>query len=45
MLTMFKSLSLSRLDYASKLWSPYLFKHIYLIEKVQRAFTKQIRGM
>ena len=45
MLTLFKSLVLSRLDYASKLWSPYLLKHIYLIEKVQRAFTKHISGI
>ena len=45
MLTMFKSLVLCRLDYASQLWSPYLLKHIYLIEKVQRAFTKHISGI
>ena len=44
MLTL-KSLVLSRLDYASQLWSPYLLKHIYLIEKVQRAFTKHISGI
>ena len=36
MLTLFKSLVLSRLDYASQLWSPYLLKHIYLTEKVQK---------
>ena len=40
MMTLFKSLVLSRLDYASQLWSPYLLKSIYLIEKVQRSFTK-----
>ena len=45
MLTLFKSLVLSRFDYASQLWSPYLFNHIYLIEKVQRAFTKHITGL
>ena len=45
MLTLFKSLVLSRLDYASQLWSPYLLKHIYQIEKVQRAFTKHISGI
>ena len=45
MLTLFKSLVLSKLDYASQLWSPYLLKHIYLIEKVQRAFTKHISGI
>ena len=36
---------MSRLDYASQLWSPYLLKHIYLIEKVQRTFTKHISGL
>ena len=45
MLTLFKSLVLSMLDYASQLWSPYLLKYIYLIEKVQRAFTKHMTGM
>ena len=45
MLTLFKSLVLSRLDYASQLWSLYLLKHIYPIEKVQRAFTKHISGI
>ena len=42
---MFKSLVLSRLDYASQLWSTYLLKHMYRIEKVQRAFTKHITGI
>ena len=36
MLTLYKS---------SQLWSPYLLKHVYLIEKVQRAFTKHISGL
>ena len=43
--TLYKSLVMSRLDYASQLWSPYLLKHVYLIEKVQRPFTKHISGM
>ena len=43
MLTLFKSLVLPWLDYASQVWSPYLLKHIYLIEKVQRA--KHIPGI
>ena len=43
--TRYKSLVMSRLDYASQLWSPYLLKHVALIEKVQRAFTKYITGM
>ena len=45
MLTLYKSLVMSRLEYASQLWSPYLLKHVYLIEKVLRAFTKHIAGM
>ena len=45
MLTLYKSLVMSRLEYASQLWSSYLLKHVYLIEKVQRAFTKHISGM
>ena len=45
MLTLYKSLILSRLDYASQLWSPYKLKHVYLIENIQRYFTKQITGM
>ena len=45
MMTLFKSLVLSLLDYASQLWSPHLLKSIYLIEKVQRSFTKHITGI
>ena len=45
MLTLYKLLVMSRLDYTSQLWSPYLLKHVYLIEKVHRAFTKHISGM
>ena len=45
MLTLYKSLVMSRLEYASQLWSPYLLKHVYIIEKVQRAFKKHISGM
>ena len=45
MLTLFKSLVLSRLDYASQLWSPHLVKHIDQLEKIQRSFTKHITGM
>ena len=39
MLTQFKSLVMSRFHYASRLWSPYLLKHGYLINMVQRTFT------
>ena len=42
MLTLFKSLVISRLDYASQLWSPHKISQITQIEKVQRSFTKHI---
>ena len=45
MMTLFKSLVLSRLDYASQLWSPHLLKSIYLIGKGQSSFTKHITGI
>ena len=35
MLTLFKSLVLSRLDYGSQLWSPFKAKDIRLLESVQ----------
>ncbi len=45
MMTLFKSLVISRLDYASQLWSPYKLHHINQIEKIQRSFTKHITGI
>ena len=36
---------MSRLDYGSQLWSPYLTKHINMIEKTQRSSTRYISGM
>ena len=45
MLTLFKSIVLSRLNYGSQLWSPFLIKHITQLEKIQRSFTKHITGM
>ena len=45
MITLFKSLVLSRLDYGTQLWSPHLVKHIDQLEKIQRSFTKHITGM
>ena len=36
---------MSRLDFDSQLWSPYLIKHINMVEKVQRSFTRFISGM
>ena len=45
MLTLFKSIVLSRLDYGSQLWSPFLIKHVTQLEKIQWSFTKHITGM
>ena len=45
MLTLFKSLVLSRLDYGSQLWSLHLVKHIDQLEQIQRSFTEHITGM
>ena len=45
MLTLFKSIVLSRLDYGLQLWSPFLIKHITELKKIQRSFTKHITGM
>ena len=41
-LTLFKSIVLSQLDYGSQLWSPFLIKQL---EKIQWSFTKHITGM
>ena len=45
MLTLFKSIVLSRLDYGSQLWSSCLINHVTQLEKIQRSFTKHITGM
>ena len=45
MLTLFKALVMSRLDYGWQLWSPYLINHINMVEKVQSSFTRFISGM
>ena len=33
------------MDYGSQLWSPYWTKHINMIEKTKRSFTRYISGM
>ena len=38
MVTLLKSLVMSRLDYGSQLWSPHLVKQINLIENVKILF-------
>ena len=45
MLTLFKALVMSPVDYGSKLWSPYMTKYIDMIEKTQWSFTRYISGM
>ena len=45
MLTLFTTLVMSRLDYGSQLWSPYLTKHINMIEKTQLSLSRYISGM
>ena len=45
LLTLFKCIVLSRLDYGSQLWSPHQIKSINKIEQVQRSFTRFITGM
>ena len=45
MLSLFKARFMSQLDYGSQLWSPYLTKHMNMIEKTQRFFTRYISGM
>ena len=44
MMTLFKSLVLSRHDYGSQLWSPTKIHQIMMIEKILKAFTKHIKG-
>jgi len=33
------------LEYASCMWSPHLIKDIERVERVQRRFTKRLRGL
>ena len=44
MMTLFKYLVLSRRDYGFQLWSPTKIHQIIIIEKIQKAFTKHIKG-
>ena len=45
MLTMFKTYVLSRLEYTSPLWNPWLICDITKVEAVQRSFTAKIAGL
>ena len=40
MITLFKTLVLSRLDYGSQLWSPHLVKHIDQLETQIKTYKK-----
>ena len=45
MLTLFKALVLSHVEYCSALWAPRALGMIRELESVQRSFTKRIEGM
>ena len=45
MLTLWKSLILSKLDYCSQLWSPTQTGDIQSLEQVQRSFVRRISGI
>merc|ERR1719319_802946 len=45
MVTIWKSLLQSKLDYCSQLWSPHLASDINRLEDVQRKYTAKIQGM
>ena len=45
MLTLFKSMVRSHLEYCCPLWHPYKIEEIQKIENVQRSFTRRINGM
>ena len=44
MLPLFKSLVRPHLEYCGPAWRPYLRKDVEKVEKIQRRFTKMIRG-
>ena len=45
MLLIYKTYVRSKMEYGNIIWSPNEFKSIDKIEKVQQAFTKQIKGL
>jgi len=45
MLNLYKTLVRPHVEYCVSAWSPYYKKDKELLEKVQRRFTKMIKGM
>ena len=45
MLTLWKSMVLSKLDYCSQLWCPLQTGDIQALERVQRSFVRKIQGI
>jgi hypothetical protein len=45
MLTLYKQLLLSQLEYCCPVWAPTDVASIIAIEAVQRAYTRRIQGM
>ena len=45
MLNLYKTLVRPHVEYCVSAWSPYYRKDKELLEKVQRRFTKMIKGM
>jgi len=45
MLNLYKTLVRPHVEYCVRAWSPYYKKDKELLEKVQRRFTKMIKGM
>ena len=45
MLSLYKTLVRSHVEYCSNVWNPHYIKDKQLIEKVQRRFTKMIKNM
>lgn len=44
LLTLFKSLVRSNLEYCCEVWSPHLKKDVVMLEQIQRSFTNRISG-
>jgi ribonuclease P/MRP protein subunit RPP40 len=45
MLPLYKSLVRPHLEYCGPAWRPYLRKDVETVEKIQRRFTKMIKGL